>query len=60
MQARYVVEFEVTSKHKKRQKNDMQTEFSYIHWLIEAPKSTKVKVDRNLYKERYTLTPHFS
>ena len=55
MQARYVVEFEVTSRHKKRQKNDMQTEFSYIHWLMEAPKSNKVKVDKNLYKAWYRV-----
>ena len=30
MQAKYEVEFEVTSKHKKRQKNDMQTEFRLV------------------------------
>ena len=23
----------MTSKHKKRQKNDMQPQFSYVHWL---------------------------
>ena len=30
MQAKYEVEFEVTSGHKKRQKNDMQTEFRLV------------------------------
>ena len=33
MQKYYQTYFEVTSRHKKRQKNDMQPEFSYIHWL---------------------------
>ena len=50
MQARFEVEFAVTSSHQKRQKNDMQIEFSYIHWLIEAPNSTLVTVDADLYK----------
>ena len=50
MQARFEVEFAVTSSHRKRQKNDMQIEFSYIHWLMEAPKSTSVTVDADLYK----------
>ena len=25
--------FDITSHHKKRQKNDMQPEFSYVNWL---------------------------
>ena len=50
MQARFEVEFAVTSSHQKRQKNDMQIEFSYIHWLMEAPNSTLVTVDADLYK----------
>ena len=33
MQTYYQTYFDVTSRHKKRQKNDMQPEFSYIHWL---------------------------
>ena len=33
MQKYYQTYFDVTSRHKKRQKNDMQPEFSYIHWL---------------------------
>ena len=24
--------------------------WSYIHWLIEAPQSNKVSVDKNIYK----------
>ena len=50
MQARFTVEFGKTSSHQKRQKNDMQIEFSYIHWLMEAPNSTLVTVDADLYK----------
>ena len=50
MQEHYKIEFDVTSRHKKRQKNDMQPEFSYINWVIEAPKSTHVKVDPEKYK----------
>lgn len=33
MQKYYQTYFDITSRHKKRQKNDMQPEFSYIHWL---------------------------
>ena len=50
MQKYYKVYFDVTSRHKKRQKNDMQPEFSYAHWLREAPKSSHVKVDQEKYK----------
>ena len=50
MQEYYKVYFDVTSHHKKRQKNDMQPEFSYAHWLREAPKSSHVTVDQEKYK----------
>ena len=50
MQKYFKVYFDVTSRHKKRQKNDMQPEFSYAHWLREAPKSSHVKVDKEKYK----------
>ena len=49
MQKHYNIEFELTSSHKKRQKNDMQPEFAYVHWLQEAPKSKNVKVDSTEY-----------
>ena len=29
--------YTITSAHRKRQKNDMQTQFSYFNWLMEAP-----------------------
>ena len=38
MQNYYEPYFEVTSHHKKRKKNDIQTEFAYAHWVREAPK----------------------
>ena len=50
MQKYFKVYFDVTSRHKKRQKNDMQPEFSYAHWLREAPKSSHVEVDQEKYK----------
>jgi len=52
MQEHYNIEFELTSRHKKRQKNDMQPEFAYVHWLQEAPKSKNVKVDPNEYRNQ--------
>ena len=33
MQIYYKKYFDITSRHKKRQKNDMQPQFSYVHWL---------------------------
>ena len=50
MQEYYDLFFSVTSRHKNRQKNDMQPEFSYAHWLKEAAKSENVKVDPEKYK----------
>ena len=50
MQKYFKVYFDVTSRHKKRQKNDMQPQFSYAHWLREAPKSDHVTVDKEKYK----------
>ena len=50
MQEYYDLFFSVTSRHKNRQKNDMQPEFSYAHWLKEASKSENVKVDPEKYK----------
>ena len=50
MQEYYDLFFSVTSRHKNRQKNDMQPEFSYAHWLKEATKSENVKVDPEKYK----------
>ena len=50
MQEYYDLFFKVTSRHKNRQKNDMQPEFSYAHWLKEAAKSENVKVDPDKYK----------
>jgi len=42
--------YEVTSRHRKRQKNDMQFEFSYTNWLLGAANSTFPLSDTNLYK----------
>ena len=50
MQKYYDLFFSVTSRHKNRQKNDMQPEFSYFHWLKEAAKSKNLKVDPEKYK----------
>ena len=50
MQKYYDLFFSVTSRHKNRQKNDMQPEFSYFHWLKEAAKSKNIKVDPEKYK----------
>ena len=52
MQEYYDLFFSVTSRHKNRQKNDMQPEFSYAHWLKEATKSQNVKVDPDKYKHQ--------
>ena len=45
LQAFFSIFYEVTSSHRKRQKNDMQPEFSYAGWLFEAPKSKFVKLE---------------
>ena len=51
LQAFFSIFYEVTSSHKKRQKNDMQPEFSYAGWLFEAPKSKFVKLENpDIYK----------
>ena len=50
MQDYYELYFKVTSHHKNRQKNDIQPEFSYAHWLKEATKSEYLKVDPKRYK----------
>ena len=50
MQDYYELYFKVTSHHKNRRKNDMQPEFSYVHWLKEATKSEYLKVDPKRYK----------
>jgi len=52
MQEYYALFFSVTSRHKNRQKNDMQPEFGYAHWLKEATKSENVKVDPKKYKHQ--------
>ena len=41
--------YNVTSSHRKRQKNDMQTQFSYNNWLLEAPKSS-APITPGIYK----------
>ena len=51
MQARFEVEFAKTSSHQKRQKNDMQIEFSYVHWLLEAGVGTKNILFLNLFAD---------
>ena len=39
------------SGHRKRQKNDMNPQFSYSGWIFEAPKSSFVTLDNSeLYK----------
>ena len=51
LQAFFPSFFELTSGHKKRQKNDMQTQFSYAGWLFEAPKSEFVQLENSdIYK----------
>jgi len=53
LQGFFHVFYEVTSKHRKRQKNDMQPEFSYAGWVFEAPKSPFVTLEHpELYKAK--------
>ena len=47
--------YTVTSSHRKRQKNDMQTQFSYYNWLIEAPKS-QAQLTPGIYKSTRVST----
>ena len=56
LQSHFETYYNVTSSHKKRQKNDMQFEFSYVNWLLEAPKSELVTVDQELYKSSQLKT----
>ena len=50
LQSSFQPYYEITSSHKKRQKNDMQFEFSYTNWLLEAVNSTYPLSDKILYK----------
>lgn len=36
LQSTFQIEFNVTSSHKLRRKNDMQLGFAYFHWLMQA------------------------
>ena len=60
LMAFFHVFYEITSKHRKRQKNDMQPEFSYAGWVFEAPKSPFVTLDHpELYKAKSAGPPEF-
>ena len=51
LQSFFHIYYEVTSSHRKRQKNDMQPEFSYMAWLFEAPVSEYPELSNpQLYK----------
>ena len=53
LQGFFHVFYDITSSHRKRQKNDMQPEFSYAGWVFEAPKSPFVHLKNpKLYKAR--------
>ena len=39
LQSKFSQYYEKTSSHHTRQQNDVQYEFAYINWLLEAPKS---------------------
>ena len=56
LQNHFEAYYNVTSSHKKRQKNDMQFEFSYANWLLSASESELVTVDQELYKSSQLRT----
>ena len=47
--------YNVTSSHRKRQKNDMQTQLSYNYWLLEALKSS-AQITLGIYKATQVST----
>ena len=48
LQTKFSREFAVTSAHKIRRKNDMNFQFSYVGWLMQAPRSA-ISIDIDLY-----------
>ena len=42
--------FYCSKSHKKRQKNDMQFQFAYTHWLVEANQTDFKLTQPDLYK----------
>jgi len=42
LQSTFEIEFNVTSSHKLRRKNDMQLGFAYFHWLMQAYEARNV------------------
>ena len=45
--------YEITSSHHTRQPNDVQYEFAYINWLLEAPNS---RLRKKIYPHLYRST----
>ena len=49
----FEIEFNVTSSHKLRRKNDMQLGFAYFHWLMQAYEARSVIDIDFLAQDRY-------
>ena len=53
LQSIFQIEFNVTSSHKLRRKNDMQLGFAYFHWLMQAYEARSVLDIDFLSQNRY-------
>lgn len=53
LQSTFEIEFNVTSSHKLRRKNDMQLGFAYFHWLMQAYEARSVIDIDFLAQDRY-------
>ena len=53
LQSTFPIEFNVTSSHKLRKKNDMQLGFAYFHWLMQAYDARSVLEIDFLSQNRY-------
>jgi len=53
LQSTFEIEFNVTSSHKLRRKNDMQLGFAYVHWLMQAYEARNVIEIDFLAQDRY-------
>ena len=53
LQSTFEIEFNVTSSHKVRKKNDMQLGFAYFHWLMQAYLARSVIDIDFLAQDRY-------
>ena len=57
LQDTFPLYFDMTSSHRKRQKNDMQFAFSYANWLLEAANSSQTTLNNpDLYRSSRTRT----